>query len=431
MKRIILGICCIGMLGSSIAMQDKATHVEEKENAQEACSSLASSACDNNNIEELRNMFSNQGIDINSEKARSELFFAIEQGNVDVVKFFLEYPGFDVNTKDKEMRELRRYRGPSFSYPEVRYYFRTPLYVAAEQGQSEIVKLLLQNPKLDVNLGSGCKCYPEEYSSPLCIAAKNGHTEVVKLLLTHPNIDLNAGHNRDVRTPLCLAAEYGHADVVELLLAHPNIDVNMSSLYFDEFVVNYRGWLGDILTLESPLWFATKNGHTEVMKLLLSHPDVDVNLGNYDRQGSPLCIAVRQGNIDAVRLLLRHADTDVNAMRYFEPDDSGEYYHDKVFELAIHMAVSNRNKDIVELLSSREDIKIFEHTFTKAVRNKDEDIVELLYDKYEECEQYCDYWSFLDEIKGNIDYRRISRGKAYDRVISQKEYLAKRDLYSD
>ena len=76
------------------------------------------------------------------------------------------------------------------------------LYYASSRGQTEIVKLLLAVPGIDVNIGE-----------PLVDAASRGHTEIVKLLLAAPGIDVNKD------SPLRSAASQGHSEIVELLKA--------------------------------------------------------------------------------------------------------------------------------------------------------------------------------------------------------------------
>ena len=88
---------------------------------------------------------------------------------------------------------------------------RDRLYIAAENGHTDIVKLLLDS-KAGVNAritGTG--------ETPLYAAAQNGHTDTVKLLLDH-KADVNACCNDDGATPLWAAVKFGHTEVEKVLL---------------------------------------------------------------------------------------------------------------------------------------------------------------------------------------------------------------------
>ena len=65
----------------------------------------------------------------------------------------------------------------------------------------------------------------------LCVAANAGHApEVCSLLRDHPEIDVNWANDYDFRwTALHAASYHGHDEVVKLLLAHPDINVNAMS----------------------------------------------------------------------------------------------------------------------------------------------------------------------------------------------------------
>ena len=77
---------------------------------------------------------------------------------------------------------------------------RTPLYIAARKGQTEVVAALLATPGIDVNKED------KDGRTPLFIAAQQGHTEVVAALLATPGIDVNK-EDKDGRTPLYIAAQ--------------------------------------------------------------------------------------------------------------------------------------------------------------------------------------------------------------------------------
>ncbi len=99
-------------------------------------------------------------------------------------------------------------------------YGTTPLYRAAVQGKTEIVRILLE-AGADPNQESG----GEDEGTSLCAAAAWGRTEIVTLLLQH-GADPNA-IEKGPMTALIWARQNGHAETVELLLgagADPRID---------------------------------------------------------------------------------------------------------------------------------------------------------------------------------------------------------------
>ena len=106
------------------------------------------------------------------------------------------------------------------------------------------MKLLLAN-KADVNASN------HNGATPLYVAAQNGHTEVVKLLLAN-KADVNARHT-DGRTPLWMAAQEGHTEVVKLLLAN-KADVNTRR--------------GSRIFGEKPIDAARRNHHSDIIELL-------------------------------------------------------------------------------------------------------------------------------------------------------------------
>jgi ankyrin repeat protein len=95
---------------------------------------------------------------------------------------------------------------------------------------------------------------------------------------------------------------YSSDKIVKMLLEHPNIDVNM---------MNYLGL--SALTLVS--MYLNMNSTYETLRMLLDHPDINVNLKN--RTGhSALMILLRNNDELAIRMLLRHPDIDINLQNY-------------------------------------------------------------------------------------------------------------------
>jgi hypothetical protein len=75
------------------------------------------------------------------------------------------------------------------------------------------------------------------------LASKNGHIEVVKLLLNHPKVDPSAVNNYGMNSidliivlAIRLASEKGHIEVVKLLLNHPKVDPSANNNYGMKFI---------------------------------------------------------------------------------------------------------------------------------------------------------------------------------------------------
>jgi len=98
----------------------------------------------------------------------------------------------------------------------------TALHYAAQQGNAEIVKLLIEK-NANVNV-------EEEGQRALMIAAHGGHSEIVKILL-NANADVDV-QNWLGSTALIDAARDGHAEIVKMLL-DAKADVGRQSLWGD------------------------------------------------------------------------------------------------------------------------------------------------------------------------------------------------------
>ncbi|KAG9399050.1 hypothetical protein AC1031_012485 [Aphanomyces cochlioides] len=120
--------------------------------------------------------------------------------------------------------------------------------MAAANGHTNIVKLLLKRGDIDVNWRD-CNGL-----SPLHQATKDGHTEVVHALLSNDKIDVNAKDNRN-SSPLHTAVTHGCLDIVKLILGHGAI--NLSAKQKDG---------------HTALDIALGKGHEKVVRLLIDCP---------------------------------------------------------------------------------------------------------------------------------------------------------------
>jgi ankyrin repeat protein len=94
----------------------------------------------------------------------------------------------------------------------------TPLYIASQNGHLAIVKALIEAG------GNVNQAETEDGCSPLYIASQNGNVAAVKVLIKAGG-NVNQ-HNQQNVTPIIIASLQGHTEVVRLLLQQPNIDLN-------------------------------------------------------------------------------------------------------------------------------------------------------------------------------------------------------------
>jgi len=155
--------------------------------------------------------------------------------------------------------------------------------LACQEGQVEVVKLMMADPRVDVNLAQiqGKKIvfyfffffftilifnklfFFFQGCTPIFLASQNGKIEIVKLLLSDPRVEVDKPRDTGA-TPLLIACENGHAEIAKLLL-------------FDERTnVNFSGANG-----RTPLWLASQNGHLMILKLILA-TDKEINTSARD-----------------------------------------------------------------------------------------------------------------------------------------------------
>ena len=193
-----------------------------------------------------------------------------------------------------------------------------PLLIASEKGYSEIVKLLLDQEKIDVNVVD----YFGE--SSLIKASEHGHLEIVKLLLqNNAKVDQI---NDDEQSALLLAAKKGHPEIVNLLLAAGA----------DNLVVDQDG----MTALE---WAVYKN-QKKTVEILLDFKSKRDQL-TAQNISELLIIAAGKDNLNMLEFLFEYINNlkDMTVVDVINtPDDSGN--------TAIINAVANDSISAAELL---------------------------------------------------------------------------------
>ncbi|KAK4446795.1 ankyrin repeat-containing domain protein [Podospora aff. communis PSN243] len=151
--------------------------------------------------------------------------------------------------------------------------------VAAQHGSKDVIERLLERGG----------------RTPLSWAAIKGHVDIVQLLLDSKKVDIDP-RDSEGRTPLSHASQWEHSDIMQLLLITEKVDINS------------RDSGG-----RTPLSRAASGyGREAAVKLLLETGKVDVD--SKDSHGrTPLTWAAGYGNVECVRLLLDTGKADINS----------------------------------------------------------------------------------------------------------------------
>jgi ankyrin repeat domain-containing protein 50 len=248
-------------------------------------------------------------IDINcsDKNGWTALTAAVDCGHADIVRLLLAHkdidisasrvgePGFWVSISQKFYSEGECMTLPLDLRLQLGIKLSESLYLAARDGDKDIVELLLQRPDIEPNAH-----YGRYNTTPLHEAISGGHLKVVEVLLLHPQIDVNSV-DEDGRSALIYVAKEGHSDIGNALLQRSDIDINL---------VDKNGW--------SALMFAANRGYSDIVNTLLQRSDTDIN--QPDHTGwTPLTEAVDEGHAETVRILLSHKDIDITASRVRVP----------------------------------------------------------------------------------------------------------------
>ncbi|CAG8882967.1 unnamed protein product [Penicillium nalgiovense] len=205
-------------------------------------------------------------------KGYTPLHLAVQSRRLEVVDLILGHPLANVNCKDKDGN--------------------TPLWLSTYSSCDEITERLLAEKDIDVNFVGG-RGRLEAPSTSLHHAATRLDTILLRRLLAVPGIALNlcvAGHS-----PISVAAYHGHVKTVACLLSMEGVEINGRGL------------------IDPPICRAVSHGHLDVVRLLVQQgARLNVNESTVATHDTALCIAARGGDLEMVRELLRHGRIDVN-----------------------------------------------------------------------------------------------------------------------
>ena len=193
-----------------------------------------------------------------------QLFNAADEDKInEVVRILTENPSININQLCK-IHEGQRWKA-------------TPLYIASKNCNTDIVEFLLKQPGIDVNKKSVAG------ETPLYISSKYDCSEIVSLLLIN-NADINLANDFG-STPLHAASSINSQDAVDILLKN-GADLNIKENLFGK----------------TPLHTALENSHIEIADALIVAGS-DINSKNKNGKTS-LFSACEKSKIEIINFLL-------------------------------------------------------------------------------------------------------------------------------
>lgn len=166
--------------------------------------------------------------------------------------------------------------------------------------------------------------------TPLMCAAAGGNELVVRHLLERADVDVNAtSPSRDFPrtkdyTALAYAVENGHEQIVKWLLAHPRINVDLWD------------------SLDTTLMGSIKS-NPGIAKLLVGHANLKPELKDGLVGHTVLATACEYGMHEVVTVLLTRNDVDINSLSDYN-------------DTPLHLASKSRDLDTVKLLLAQDGI---------------------------------------------------------------------------
>lgn len=196
----------------------------------------------------------------------------------------------------------------------------TPLIVASRNGHEQLVFFLLAMNEIKADAINYIG------SNSLIEASENNHYSIVKILLTDGRIDPNQV-DQDSFGCLLTAVGHGHIKIVKELMLDRRTCPNMSDSK-DDTSLHYacsHGYLDivkilyysrpDVINLNpknkenyTPLFEALQNGHTEVVKFLISLPGIKITKG-------VIHYACVFGYLDIVKMLFHMGKVEIKPVK--------------------------------------------------------------------------------------------------------------------
>ena len=213
-----------------------------------------------------------------------DLFIAVKDNNISQVKHILDNYSFNMNVYKCVYKCGYESGDKTKTVIGCKNKGETVLHIACNQRLMDIIKLLCDSNKINVNALNS--------NGETVLNTAYNDTDMVKLLLNFKYINVNRKDSNG-NIPLYSACVTGNKEVVKLLLAHPKIKIN-------ELNNNGVTALCYLCCYENKLVITT---------LFLHYIMIDVDQPKIEK---PLICAIESNNINTLRLLLQQSSINVN-----------------------------------------------------------------------------------------------------------------------
>jgi ankyrin repeat protein len=307
--------------------------------------------------------FLERGIDPNyqSKYGQTGLWMACSHEQLAVVQILLECPGININLKNLSGNTpLLKCKFQSSHIKIIRMLLARseldinvvndrgeyPLLLASggsPDGDVMVMKLLLEDPRLDTTVRYSNKSGQMIGYTALHMACYHGSSSIIKCLLEDDRFDPNQ-RTEDGDTPLHVvcygyfrvrnAYNHGYAakdryeECIRVLLDDTRTNINLQG-----------SPIGKAPTGVKPIILMTSWGLTSSLKLLLSRDDCDPTSRSTDSQPLPLCVACNANAKESAEILLGDPRVDPNTI-------------DNENMPPLFLACDKNNCDIIQMLLS-------------------------------------------------------------------------------
>lgn len=242
---------------------------------------------------------------------------AVSGSRKEIVSMLASYPGA-VPTTENLRQALLHYDSSLFPIMLNKALSANPnllqkegtsfLNSAIGQMKHELIPSLIHHAGVDINNTLA----DSNQTPPLGRAIQRGDKQSVSALLNSPNIDVNKG-DRQGNTPLhiVLSKDLPSRSMTESLLNDRRLNPNLKNAS-GQSPLHMRSRFSGVTFMHNQYVKTLSQPDMKPMKLLLSRPDVDVNLQDTHKGDTALHICAKSGNSQGIALLLSHPNINLN-----------------------------------------------------------------------------------------------------------------------